>query len=314
MRKPILRIFISATYTNLKQERFELMKSVLRQGDIPFGMELFPSSSNSVCDIIEKQVKECDIYALMIRNRYGSAKPETEISYTEWEYNLAVEAKKPIVVFITKKGEPLEDSYNLEKFSSFCKKVESKHTITYFEDSIELVRNFGIAIQNTSDENPMIGLWPTSNLPHVVLNIMNTIHPSFQHYILEDFESRNSSNIEEEENEQTVDISHNLLDYWQKYLSSATKSKREFDNCVKNLAEAEYYPEADMTDCIEKFSVNALFEIFRTLELIEENYEPTEFGQYIGNKISEFQIENAQRFAIQNKALFDKRRIDRAIH
>jgi hypothetical protein len=310
MRKPILRIFISATYTNLKQERFELMKSVLRQGDIPFGMELFPSSSNSVCDIIEKQVKECDIYALMIRNRYGSAKPETDISYTEWEYNLAVEAKKPIVVFISTECEPIIDSINSNKFTKFCEKVKDKHTITYFENNIELVRNFGNAIQNTSDENPMIGLWPTSNLPHVVLNIMNTIHPSFQHYILEDFESRNSSNIEEEENEQTVDISHNLLDYWQKYLYSATKSKRKFDNCVKNLAEAGYNPEADMTDCIKEFSVNALFEIFSALELIEENYEPTELGIYIGEKISEFKIKNA----IQRKAFLDKRRNDRATH
>lgn len=84
-----LQVFISSTYKDLINERQAAVEAVLNAGHIPAGMELFKAGDQSQKEIIKEWIEESDVYLLILGARYGSVDPESNISYTEWEYNLA---------------------------------------------------------------------------------------------------------------------------------------------------------------------------------------------------------------------------------
>jgi len=94
MRKK-LQVFISSTYTDLIEERQIAVESVLNAGHIPAGMELFKSADKTQKEIIKRWIDESDVYMLILGGRYGSIDPESNLSYTHWEYNYAGEIGKP---------------------------------------------------------------------------------------------------------------------------------------------------------------------------------------------------------------------------
>lgn len=94
-----IQIFISSTFTDLEQERNEIIFGILKSEHIPAGMELF-TAVGSQLDIIKKNIDNSDAYCLMIGSKYGKINTDTGMSYTEWEYQYAKESNKPIFVIV----------------------------------------------------------------------------------------------------------------------------------------------------------------------------------------------------------------------
>lgn len=95
-----LQVFISSTYVDLKEERQVAVKSILESGHIPAGMELFTANSEEQWNVIKKWIDNSDIYLLILGGRYGTINNQTEISYTEMEYDYAVTTNKPIISIV----------------------------------------------------------------------------------------------------------------------------------------------------------------------------------------------------------------------
>jgi len=100
MAKKKFQIFVSSTYTDLKNERQSAVETILSSGHIPAGMELFKAGSSSQMDTIQKWINESDIYMLILGGRYGSIEPVSGKSYTELEYNYAINKGLPIFTVI----------------------------------------------------------------------------------------------------------------------------------------------------------------------------------------------------------------------
>jgi Domain of unknown function (DUF4062) len=96
-----LQIFISSTYLDLIPERQAAVSAILKSGHIPAGMELFTAGDRSQMETIKKWIDESDVYMLILGGRYGSVEPTSGISYTELEYDYAIQQKKPL--FASKK-------------------------------------------------------------------------------------------------------------------------------------------------------------------------------------------------------------------
>lgn len=105
------QIFISSTYEDLVNERQEIVQAILRADHIPAGMELFKGGRPQE-EIIEEWIQASDLYILLLGARYGSLRPEGDMSYTEWEYRKAIEMKIPHVVIA------LSDDYINEKYDA----------------------------------------------------------------------------------------------------------------------------------------------------------------------------------------------------
>ncbi|KAA0789607.1 DUF4062 domain-containing protein [Bacillus wiedmannii] len=109
--KKKLQVFVSSTYLDLKEERQKAVESILRAGHIPAGMELFTAANKSQWPIIEEWIKESDVLVLIFGGKYGSVDTERGKSYTQLEYEFALEHNIPVFAIV------LDDQYLANKKS-----------------------------------------------------------------------------------------------------------------------------------------------------------------------------------------------------
>lgn len=98
--KKKLQVFVSSTFTDLIEERQAAVSAILKSGHIPAGMELFTAGDQSQWEIIKRWIDESDVYMLILGGRYGSVEAKTGVSYTELEYNYALETNKPLFAVV----------------------------------------------------------------------------------------------------------------------------------------------------------------------------------------------------------------------
>ena len=135
------QVFISSTYTDLYEERNEVMQALLELECMPAGMELFPAANDTQWDWIKKVIDESDYYMVIIGGRYGSVHPQKKLSYTEMEYRYALETNKPIISFLHENPMSLSfeksesDSELRIKLEKFRELVKEKLCKTYSNPS-----------------------------------------------------------------------------------------------------------------------------------------------------------------------------------
>jgi len=96
MYKRKLQVFISSTYSDLREERQAAVEAILTAGHIPAGLELFAAGDESQMNVIKRWIDESDVYMLILGGRYGSLEPKTRKSYIQLEYEYAVKLGKPL--------------------------------------------------------------------------------------------------------------------------------------------------------------------------------------------------------------------------
>lgn len=92
-------VFLSSTYDDLREERREVIHSLLELDCIPCSMETFPADDDEQFEFIKSVIDECDYYVLIIAGRYGSISKNGK-SFTELEYRYAIQKRIPILTFI----------------------------------------------------------------------------------------------------------------------------------------------------------------------------------------------------------------------
>jgi hypothetical protein len=93
------QIFVSSTYSDLIEERREVIEAIIDLGHIPAGMEGFPAIDIEQFKYIRKIIDQCDYYVLIVAGRYGSLSTDGT-SFTEREYRYAVESGKIVIAFV----------------------------------------------------------------------------------------------------------------------------------------------------------------------------------------------------------------------
>ena len=88
MKDKKLQVFVSSTYTDLKEERQAAVEAILSSGHIPAGMELFAAGDESQMTVIERWIDESDIYLLILGGRYGSVDKKKEKAILNLNMNM----------------------------------------------------------------------------------------------------------------------------------------------------------------------------------------------------------------------------------
>ena len=156
------QIFVSSTYTDLKEVRDNLFKTILNLYHFPVGMEMFSAGDSDQWDIIQETISVSDYYVLVIGHRYGSLSKEG-ISYTEKEYNYAVKRKIPVLAYIrnrdiaTKSEERDTDPILTAKLENFIKKAKTGKMCEFWTTPDELAKQIAIALPKTFRKMPKLG-------------------------------------------------------------------------------------------------------------------------------------------------------------
>ncbi|MDO3398670.1 DUF4062 domain-containing protein [Mycolicibacterium neoaurum] len=161
------QVFVSSTYVDLVEERQAIIQALLELECIPAGMELFVATDQDQWDLIKAVIDLSDYYLLIIGARYGHV-TEENISYTEKEYNYAVEQDKPIVAFVhgnpdtVPQGVTDKDNDKAEKLAAFRERVRNgsdgkRRNVGEFKTADELAAKVSRAISIAMRKYPGVG-------------------------------------------------------------------------------------------------------------------------------------------------------------
>jgi hypothetical protein len=99
-----LQVFVSSTFSDLREERQAAVEAILSAGHIPAGMELFAAGDESQMEVIKQWIDESDVYLLILGGRYGSIESKSGKSYTQLEYEYALSKSKPLFACVITDG------------------------------------------------------------------------------------------------------------------------------------------------------------------------------------------------------------------
>lgn len=136
------------------------MRVILKMGHIPVGMEMFNAADEEQWKTITRRIDESDYYIVVIGQRYGSTTSEG-ISFTEKEYDYAVEKGIPVLGFLIEQDAPWPGRFvdkgqaaiSLEKF----KEKTRKRIIEYWSSTQDLQGRITMALAAAMDTNPRNG-------------------------------------------------------------------------------------------------------------------------------------------------------------
>lgn len=161
MRKKY-QVFISSTYTDLKEERMAVTQCLLENDCIPVGMEQFPASGMSQMEYIKKMLDDCDYYILILAGRYGTVDKDG-IGFTEKEFDYACEKNIPIMSFVVENpllipiGQSEQTDIGKEKLTSFREKVCNGKMVKFHTTIDQLKANVATSINKCIRDFPAIG-------------------------------------------------------------------------------------------------------------------------------------------------------------
>lgn len=156
------QVFVSSTYTDLIEERQAVSRAILDMGHIPAGMEMFPAADVEQLTYIKKVIDGCDYYVLIIGARYGSL-DAAGVSYTEREYEYAVETGKTVLAFLHSNidqvilGKSDKDDDKHKKLIEFMNRVSQGRLIQHWDSPMALRANAIVSLQKAFSESPQIG-------------------------------------------------------------------------------------------------------------------------------------------------------------
>lgn len=155
-----MKIYISSTFTDLREYRAAAADVLAKLGHDVRGMETYVAESSRPVDVCEGDARNCDVFVLLLAWRYGYV-PEPQsrmppLSITELEYEAAAGSPKTnILPFLVRAEAPWPaqqmDAITKERDSSsieaFRHRVSRDHMVSTFSTPDELAREVAAAVR-----------------------------------------------------------------------------------------------------------------------------------------------------------------------
>ena len=161
------QVFVSSTYSDLKEERAAVMQCLLEMNCIPVGMEQFPASNMNQMDYIRMMLDDCDYYVLVLGGRYGSLDTDGT-GFTEKEYDYAIKHGIPVMSFVVDDIGKLPSAkceitdVGRNKLKDFRTKVCSGKLVKFYSDIGSLKAAVAVSLNRCIQDFPAIG-WIRGN-------------------------------------------------------------------------------------------------------------------------------------------------------
>ncbi|MCG3809294.1 DUF4062 domain-containing protein [Psychrobacter sp. Ps4] len=161
------QVFVSSTFADLKDERSNVIQTLMEMDCIPAGMELFPALDEEQFEFIKKVIDDSDYYLLIIGGRYGSISDQG-FSYTEMEYDYAISQGVKVIALVHGSPEKLSvekvemNPEAQDKLEKFRNKVTTGRLVKFWSDARELPGLVALSLPKTIKTYPAVG-WVRGN-------------------------------------------------------------------------------------------------------------------------------------------------------
>lgn len=156
------QVFVSSTYSDLKDERRAIIQTIMEMDCIPSGMEAFPAADEEQMSFIKRVIDDCDYYIIVIGGRYGSI-DEVGVSYTEKEYDYAVSLGMTVLAFVHANPEAIDPSKTdlnadiKRKLDRFRDKVKTGRLVKLWQNTSDLPGQVALSLSRAIRVNPAVG-------------------------------------------------------------------------------------------------------------------------------------------------------------
>ena len=130
---------------------------------MPIAMEFFPGSEREPIEVIKRKMDECDYFLLVMKGKYGSICKETGKSFTEMEYEYALEKDIPTLIFIYSEPQNLraseveyDDFERRQKLELFIGRIK-QHTVSGWTNAFALSKEVVISMNYMVENNKRAG-------------------------------------------------------------------------------------------------------------------------------------------------------------
>jgi len=153
------KVFISSTFADLQDYRLSIWKVLKTEKIEVLGMEKFGARKTAPLETCLVEVEKCDIYVGIIAFRHGSIENETQKSYTQLEYERAIELGKEIAIYFMEETALIQPRYvdkgesaiQLNKFKAVLRR---NHTIDWFKEPEKLTEKIYTKITEIAPKLP----------------------------------------------------------------------------------------------------------------------------------------------------------------
>jgi len=156
------QVFVSSTFRDLKNERDRILRTLAESNYIAAGMEFFPAIDQEQFNFIKTAIDESDYYVAVVAGMYGSLASDG-LSYSEKEYEYALEKGLPVIALIRenidslepgKREATLETTAMLDRFRN---RLSTGRLVAYWKDETELCLRLVHSLARTSKTYPRDG-------------------------------------------------------------------------------------------------------------------------------------------------------------
>ncbi len=161
------QVFVSSTFTDLQEARGHVFQTLMSMDCFPAGMELFPAMDEEQFDFIKRVIDDSDYYLLIMGGRYGSLSP-AGLSYTEMEFDYAIEKGLKVLAFLHEKPEDIpakfteSDPQLRDKLAAFREKVSTGRLVNFWQEPQQLSGLVSLSLNKTMRTYPAVG-WVRAN-------------------------------------------------------------------------------------------------------------------------------------------------------
>jgi|SRR5579885_278732 len=142
-----MKVFLSSTYSDLRQHRQILIETLLKMGDDIdlLAMEYFGADPRDPLQLSIAKVSEADVYVGVLGWRYGTIDRQSNMSITEVEYRTAIAKRLPVLLYLTSEDYPVgpttvDIGRNATKIRKLRKEIGERHVFQPFSTPEDLSR------------------------------------------------------------------------------------------------------------------------------------------------------------------------------
>ena len=146
MNKKTKIVFISSTFEDLKNHRRRIWE-LLEDYDVSIrGMEEFGARKEAPLTTCLSEVEQCDVFLGLIAFRLGSIDEASGKSFTQREYERAVECNKEVLIYMIDERDArispkdIDFGERREKLIAFKSTLKERHTIDTFISEVDLAQ------------------------------------------------------------------------------------------------------------------------------------------------------------------------------
>jgi len=162
-------VFVSSTFVDLKNHR-KAVWDLLAKFDVTVrGMEAFGARSETPLETCIAELEQSDIYLGIIAFRHGSLDQTSGKSFTQLEYERALELKKEILIYLVDEENALfpvkfiDHGDARDKLQAFKRVLRERHTIDSFRDEDDLAAKIKRDLERMVPTKDVTAATPTTD-------------------------------------------------------------------------------------------------------------------------------------------------------